>query len=301
MPDLALRRAFLGRARRNPALFWGAVLGGGVLLAGLAAPLVAAMIGHNPIQQFRTTGLDVMGLPVGPGREFWLGTDGFGRDVLVRVLYGTRASLLIGIPATTLALLLGTFIGICAGWSRGWTDRLLGRFMDVVLAFPFILTALALATLNRGADGTPTLRPEALVIVVIALFAWIWFARLVRGIVRVLRDGPLVEAAQVSGATPREILQREILPILAPKLVVFWAVQLPANIVAEATLSFLGVGIAAPVPSLGNMIAEAQRSGLYQTQPWLLIGPGLALFLAVLGANLLAAGLRSLLDPAERR
>ncbi|AGT10786.1 ABC transporter permease [Paracoccus aminophilus] len=285
--------------RINAALLAGVVLGGLILLAAIAAPLVAGWLGHGPNEQFRTTGLDMMGLPVGPGAEFPLGSDGFGRDVLVRTLYGTRVSLLVGVPATALALLIGTAIGLVSGWSRGWGDRLLGRFMDVVLAFPFVLTALALATLNRGPDGLPRISPELLVTIVIALFSWIYFARLVRGLVKALRSGPMVEAAQVSGARMLEIFRTEILPVVAPKLVVFWAVQLPVNIVAEATLSFLGVGIAPPTPSLGNMIAEAQRSGLYQEQVWLLLAPGLALFLTVAAANLLAAGLRSQLDPHD--
>ncbi|MCR4157288.1 ABC transporter permease [Kerstersia gyiorum] len=298
-------RSFL-RPRRawrtgNIALTSGLLLFGVVIAGALAAPLIAALTGHGPTEQFRATGLDEMGLPVGPGKEFLLGTDGLGRDVLVRILYGARVSLLVGIPATTLALVIGTLLGLLAGWFRDWRGKLLDRIMDVVLAFPFVLIALALITLNRDAAGRPVLAPEVLVILVIALFSWIYFARLVRSIVQTLRHGPLVEAAQVSGADTATILLRDILPILAPKLAVFWAVQLPVNIVAEATLSFLGVGIAAPMPSLGNMIADAQRSGLYQIQPWLLLGPGLMLFLAVAGANLIAAGTRTWLDPNSAR
>ncbi|WP_216654666.1 ABC transporter permease [Pseudogemmobacter hezensis] len=286
-----------GRRARIDALSFGLILSGLVVAAALAAPLVAWVTGHGPTDQFRTTGLDQMGLPMRPNAEFLLGSDGFGRDVLVRVLYGTRISLIVGLPATTLAMLVGTLIGLVAGWSRGWGDQLFGRFMDVMIAFPFILTALSLATINRGADGQPRIPPEALVVLVIAGFSWIYFARLVRGITRSLRDGPLVNAARVSGASVPQILWREVLPVILPKIAVFWSVQLPANIVAEATLSFLGVGINPPTPSLGNMIADAQRSGLYQVQPWLLLGPGLALFLAVAGANILSAGLRSRLDP----
>lgn len=283
----------------NHALAVGVLLFGLVVIGAIAAPLVAAWTGHGPNDQWRGVALDEMGLPVGPNASFLLGADGFGRDVLVRVLYGARMSLLVAIPATTLALLLGAALGLVAGWFRDWRGRLLDSVMDLVLAVPFILTALALVTLNRGVDGKTIVPTEILVVLVIALFSWIYFARLVRGIVQPLRHGPMVEAAEVSGAGHWAILGREVLPVMAPKLVVFWAVQLPLNIVAEATLSFLGVGIAAPTSSLGNMIAEAQRSGLYQTQPWLLLGPGLALFLVVAGANLLAAGLRTRLDPNQ--
>jgi len=136
---------------------------------------------------------------------------------------------------------------------------------------------------------------------VIALFSWTYLARLTRGMVLEMRSGPLVESSLVIGASNARIIFVDILPNILPTLLVYWAVQLPANIVAEATLSFLGVGIQAPVPSWGNMIAEAQRTSLYQDQPWFLAGPGLALFLTVVGFNTLSSGLRRVLDPHQRR
>jgi peptide/nickel transport system permease protein len=147
----------------------------------------------------------------------------------------------------------------------------------------------------------PVISPVIVVILVIALFSWTYFARLTRGMVLELRSSPMIEASLVSGASKARIICLDILPNILPTLLVYWAVQLPANIVAEATLSFLGVGIQAPMPSWGNMIAEAQRTSLYQDQPWFLAGPALALFLTVVGFNTMSSGLRTVLDPHQRR
>ncbi|CAG9265618.1 Peptide ABC transporter permease [Paraburkholderia unamae] len=271
-----------------------------VAAAALAAPLVAAWLGHGPTQQFRDTALSEMGLPVGPSRAFPFGADDNGRDVFVRTLYGARLSLLIALPATTLAMVVGTVIGLVAGYLGGNADRILSQAIDVTLSFPFVVTSLSLIAFARGADGTSVVNPATLVIVVIALFSWTYFARLVRGLTLALRSQPFVEAAAMTGAGRLRILWREILPNIAPAVIVYWAVQLPNNIIAEATLSFLGVGVQAPTASLGNMIADAQRSSMYQVQPWFLLGPGIMLFLIVVGFNSLSSGLRDVLDPSRR-
>lgn len=276
---------------------WTVVL---VILAALTAPLVAVLVGHGATEQFRETALDASGIPVGPSSTFWLGADGEGRDVLVRTLYGTRISLLVGIPATTLAMVIGTIVGVASGLTGGIFDRVTGQMIDMVLSFPFIVTALSLLALNRGPDGQPVVSPLVVVIVIIAAFTWTYFARLSRGLTVTLRSRPFVDAAVTLGAKRRWILFREVLPNVLPVVVVYWAVQLPASIVAEATLSFLGVGIQAPTPSLGNMIADAQRTSLYQVQPWYLLGPAIALFVIVLGFNAFSSGLRNVLDPKGR-
>ncbi len=271
-----------------------------VVLAALAAPVAAALTGHGPTEQFRDVAVTPEGLPIGPGNGFALGADGNGRDVLVRTLYGAQVSLLVGIPATTLALLIGTFVGLVAGFVGGRSDRLISLGIDVALAFPFVVTALGLIALNRSDSGEPLLPATLVVVLIIALFSWTYFARITRAEVVRLRSSPLVEAARMSGAGTARILLREILPNIAPLLIVYWAVQLPANIIAEATLSFLGVGIQAPDPSWGNMISDAQRTALYQVQPWFLAAPALALFLTVAGFNTLSAGLRQVLDPRHQ-
>ncbi|PYE32210.1 peptide/nickel transport system permease protein [Rhizobium sp. PP-WC-1G-195] len=271
-----------------------------VLLAALSAPLVSLALGHGPTDQFQETALDEMGLPVGPSAAFPLGADGNGRDVLVRTLYGAQVSLLVGIPATTIAMLIGTLVGTVSGFFAGRIDRVVSQGIDVALSFPFVVTALSLLSLNRGGTGQPIIPPLLVVILVISLFSWTYFARLTRGLVLQLRTSPMVEASVTIGASKTRIILLDILPNILPTVLVYWAVQLPANIVAEATLSFLGVGIQAPLPSWGNMIAEAQRTSLYQDQPWFLAGPGLALFLTVVGFNTLSSGVRTVLDPHQR-
>jgi peptide/nickel transport system permease protein len=279
----------------------GAIIVGFVILAALLAPAVANLLAHGPTEQFQDKALDEMGLPVGPTLEFPLGADGNGRDVLVRTLYGAQVSLIVGIPATTIAMIIGTAIGLASGFFAGRTDRVISQGIDVALSFPFVVTALSLLSLNRGGTGQPIIPPLGVVIIVISLFSWAFFARLTRGLVLELRTSPMVEASRTIGASWARIIWFDILPNILPTVFVYWAVQLPANIIAEATLSFLGVGIQAPRPSWGNMIAEAQRSSLYQDQPWFLAGPGIALFLTVVGFNTLSAGFRNVLDPHRRQ
>lgn len=287
----------IGALLREKSFRAGVIIIAFVAAGALLAPAVAWLLGHGPTEQLRDTALTEMGLPTGPMLEFPLGADGNGRDVLVRTLYGARVSLAIAIPATTLAMIIGTAIGLVSGFLGGRIDRIISQGIDVALSFPFIVTALSLLALNRGADGKVLVAPSLVVVLIITLFSWTYFARLTRGLVLVLRRSPLVEAAQTIGASKARIILREILPNIAPVTLVYWAVQLPTNIVAEATLSFLGVGVQAPEPSWGTMIAEAQRSSLYQIQPWFLLGPGIALFLTVAGFNTLSAGLRNVLDP----
>lgn len=279
----------------------GLMIIGFVLAGALLAPLAAALLGHGATAQFPDVALDEMGIPIGPSLSFPLGADGNGRDVFVRTLYGAQISLLVGIPATTAAMIVGTLIGMVSGFIAGRVDRVISQTIDVAMSFPFVVTALSLLSLNRGDQGMPLISPVVVVILVIALFSWTYFARLTRAMVLEMRSGPMVEASLIIGASKARIIFLDILPNILPTLLVYWAVQLPANIVAEATLSFLGVGIQAPVPSWGNMIAEAQRTSLYQDQPWFLAGPGLALFLTVVGFNTLSSGLRSVLDPHQRR
>jgi len=212
-------------------------------------------------------------------------------------LYGTRVSLLVGIPATTVALVIGTLVGLFSGFLGGKFDRISEQLINLVLSFPFVVTALSLLAFNHNADGGPRVDPAWVVIVVIAFFSWGYFARLTRGLVFNLKQQGYVEAAQLMGISRWRILWREILPGVLPTLSVYWAIQLPTNIIAEATLSFLGVGIPAPAASLGNMIADVQSSAMYQVQPWFLVAPAFALFITVLGFNSLSSGLRNVLDP----
>jgi peptide/nickel transport system permease protein len=287
----------LSRVLGERSVRFGAVIVGIMVVLAISAPLFVKITGHGPTAQFLSTALSQNGLPVGPNGHFWLGADGSGRDVFIRTLYGTRVSLIVGVPSTTIAMLIGTTIGLLAGFYGGIVDRLLSQLVDIVLSFPFVILALSLVTLNRSSSGGSIINPVLLVMLVISVFAWTYFARLTRGLVQDLRSRPFVEAARTLGASNRRIILREILPSVAPAVAVYWAVQLPQNIIAEATLSFLGIGIAAPTPSLGNIISDAQNSSLYQVQPWYLMAPIAALFLIVFGFNQISSGIRNVLDP----
>ncbi|QRY50662.1 ABC transporter permease [Mycolicibacterium septicum] len=296
-----VRRGRLHSFLRDPGLVVGSALVGLVLLAALVAPLIAAAVGHGPNEQFPDETLDAAGLPITGGHGFLLGADGSGRDVLIRTLYGARVSLAIGIPATTIAMLVGLVVGLTGGYFGGRIDAALSEVTNIALAFPFLVTALSVVTLNRGTAGSTVVDPIIVVIGIIALFSWTYFARLVRNSVVEIKSKPFVLAAIGAGSSPTRVILREILPNIAPTVVIYWAVQLPINIIAEASLSYLGVGIRPPTPSWGTMIANAQDSALYQTQPLMLIAPAGALFLTVLGFNVLSTALRNRFDPGSAR
>ncbi|MHC9044475.1 ABC transporter permease [Microbacterium saperdae] len=294
-------RSFARALAKERLVIAGASIVGVVVLLALLAPVFVAITGHGPTDQFRDQAVDGFGIPVGPNSSFWFGADGSGRDVFIRAVTGAQVSLAVGIPATTLALLVGTTLGLIAGYFGGRADAVISLLIDVTLSFPFLVTALCLVILNRGENGQPIVPPVTVVVVVIALFSWTFFARIVRGQVIELRRRPFVEAAEAVGASRARIIRREIIPNVLPLAIVYWGVQLPLNIVGEATLSFLGVGVVPPTPSWGNMIADAQASALFQSQPWMLLGPGLFLIVTVLGFNLLSSGLQNALDPARSR
>jgi peptide/nickel transport system permease protein len=263
-------------------------------LAAILAPALTALIGHGPNQQFPNTGLSLSGVPVGPGHSgFLLGTDDLGRDVLSRVIYGARISLLVGVGSTFIALALGLVIGLVAGYYGGRVDTFLARFMDILLSFPVLLFALALV-----ARFGPSL---LLILMIIAFFSWPLIGRLVRGQVISLREREFVEAARSLGAGDLRIMFLEIAPNLIALAVVYATLLIPVNIVTEATLSFLGLGILPPTSSWGNMINEAQNGDLFTIAWWFLIFPAAALFLTTLAFNLLGDGLRDALDPRAGR
>lgn len=263
-------------------------------LVAIFAPALTALIGHGPNQQFTNTGLSLAGVPVGPGHSgFLLGTDQLGRDVLSRVIYGARVSLLVGVGSTAIALALGLIIGLVAGFYGGRIDTFLARFMDILLSFPVLLFALALV-----ARFGPSL---LLILLVIAFFSWPLIGRLVRGQVISLREREFVEAARSLGAGDFRIMFLEIAPNLIALAVVYATLLIPVNIVTEATLSFLGLGILPPTASWGNMINDAQTGDLFTIAWWFLIFPAAALFLTTLAFNLLGDGLRDALDPRAGR
>lgn len=285
-----LHLAWLRLRRDRVAVSSGVAIFVLVLLA-LGAPLVAHVAGWSPVAQDRVHGLTVDGLPVGPSTRHWLGTDNLGRDVLVRSVYGARVSLVVGLGATALATLIGVIVGVVAGYGSPAVDTALSRLMDVVLSFPFLLFAIALVSIVG-----PSLKIS---IIVIAFFSWVSIGRVVRGQTLSLREREFVEAARSTGATALRIMTIEILPNLVSPILVLATLVIPTAIVFEATLSFLGLGVAPPTPTWGNMISDSLP--YYNVAWWFVAAPGVALLLMTLAFNLLGDALRDALDPGAAR
>lgn len=264
-----------------------------IIVVAFAAPLIASLTGHAPDQQFRDLGLTPQGLPVPPDSNFIFGSDQLGRDVLVRLAYGARVSLIVGVVASLSAATFGVLVGIIAGYFSGRVDTVLSRFMDLVMSVPFLLAAIALVSVLG-----PSL---ALSTGVIVFFTWTPLARVIRGQTLALREREFVEAARSLGAGHWSIIFREILPNLMVPIIIYSTLMVPGAIVFEATLSFLGMGVVPPTASWGGMLAEAANNSIYLVAPWLVLIPGTALLLATLAFNTLGDGLRDALDPRALR
>ena len=264
-----------------------------VLMALIAifAPVFASITGHGVNQQFRDTGLSPNGLPVAPNHTFWLGTDDLGRDVLVRIAYGARISLFVGVVATFLTVAVGTVFGLAAGYMRGVVDTVIGRMVDVVLSLPYLLFAIALASVYHAS--------LTIVIIVIAFFGFASVARIVRGQVLTIREKEYIEASRSMGASPARIMFIDILPNVAAPVIVLATLLIPVSIVFEAALSFLGVGVQPPTADWGGMIADAQN--VYQQAWWFLVFPCAALLIVTLAFNIFGDGVRDALDPRVER
>ena len=226
-----------------------------------------------------------------------------GRDVLARIVVGAQYSLLIAFLATALAVTIGTFFGVIAGYFGGWVDAIIARAMDVFLAFPLLVFALALAgvipSTAFGLSGN-SLR-IAVLIFVIGFFNWPYMGRIIRGQTLSLREREFVDAARSLGARGPYILFRELLPNLVAPILVYSTLLIPTNILFEAALSYLGVGIIPPTPSWGGMLSDAVQNGYYSIDPMYMIIPGVAIFITVVAFNLFGDGLRDALDPRSSR
>lgn len=281
------------RLVRDPASLISAVVIVALIAFAILAPVIAQATGHGPTEQFRETGLSPTGIPVGPNGEFLLGTDQLGRDILVRLAYGARVSLIVGVAASLIATSIGIVIGLTAGFFGGVVDTILSRFIDLVMSIPFLLCAIALVSVIGPSLG--------LSIVVIVFFSWTGLGRVIRGQVLQLKHREFVEAARSLGAGRLSIMFRDVLPNLIVPIIVYTTLAIPSAIVFEATLSFLGLGIVPPTPSWGNMLADAANGSLYMVAPWMVLVPGLALLLLTLSFNLLGDGLRDALDPSTTK
>ncbi len=290
------------RLRQDRLAFFGFALIVFMAILALAAPLVSSVTGHQPGQVFSSQ-LNEFGLPNGPNGDFLLGVDRSGRDVLVRLAYGARVSLLVGVVASGIALAFGVLVGIIAGYLGGWVDSIISRTADIVLALPLIIFAIGIvAACSTSAEGClgGHLQPGLLlVILIIALFSWPQPARLVRGATLSLREKEFVEAARSLGASERRIMFREILPNLVAPVIVWGSLLIPSSILFESYLSFLGLGVPDSTPSWGNMLSEAV--GIFDIAWWFWVFPGILLMLTVLAFNLLGDGLRDALDPRTGR
>jgi len=280
------------RLRRDRAAMLGAALAALIAFVGLFAPFLAP---HDPTEQFRD-GLTPGGQPMPStlltdgSTRYLFGTDSNGRDLLSRILYGAQVSLTVGVLANTLAVALGVLVGSVAGYFGGWLETLLMRFTDIMMAFPTLLLAMALVAI---------LKPSLwIIIVVIGLVYWTWIARVVYGQVLALRDRDFVTASRALGSSRRATLFRHILPQLVPTIIVWGTLGIATNVMLEASLSYLGIGVQPPTPSWGGMIQQGQS--YYRTAPWMVIFPGLAIMITVFAFNLLGDGLRDALDPTQR-
>lgn len=253
-----------------------------VLIIVLAAVLAPVLAPYDP---------EAMVGPFGeaPSRKFWLGTDAIGRDVLSRLLYATRVSLLVGVMATLISTVVGVILGLLAGYFGGVTDILIMRVTDVVMSFPYILLVLVAAAIFEPGLWN--------IIWILGLVDWPGIARLVRGNVLSLRETNFIKSNKVSGMSHRYILFSEILPNTMAPILIYATTVLAASMLDEAALSFLGMGVQPPDASLGNMLNGAQSLTVLTKQPWLWIPPGLVIVVLVVAIHFIGDALRDAMDP----
>jgi peptide/nickel transport system permease protein len=309
----SLRQIAWQRLRKDKVAMISGVVVVLLILAAIFAPLLAKWFGHPPTQFHQDLIEPNTGLPMrDPENPNPFDTDPWGaisadhllgvepvtgRDLFSRILYGAQISLLVAFLSTLLCVFIGTVLGIVAGYKGGWVDTLISRAMDIFLAFPLMLFAIALVGVIP--DGVLGLTGNGLrigvIVFIIGFFNWPYIARIVRGQTLSLREREFVEAARSLGASNRHILFKEILPNLVTPIIVYSTLLIPTNILFEAALSFLGVGINPPTPSWGKMLSDAVSQ--YANAPYFVVFPGLAIFITVLAFNLFGDGLRDAFDP----
>jgi peptide/nickel transport system permease protein len=297
-------RLFWERLRRDKAALAGGVVV--LLLIFLAiggGPLAAKITGHPENTPYQDIMTDEFGVPKGPNSKFWFGADSAGRDLFVRTMYGARTSLLVGVVASGLAVLIGLVVGLAAGYFGGWIDTGLSRTADVMLAVPQLLIAIgivaACSTTKQGCAGGLIQPGLGIVIAVITLFSWSYIARIVRGITLSLREKEFVESARAVGASNLRIIATEILPNLVGPIIVYTTLLIPTNILFEAALSYLGLGVPPTQASWGQILSDASQ--FYDVAWWLMVFPGAFLIVTTLAFNLLGDGLRDALDVRSER
>jgi peptide/nickel transport system permease protein len=295
---------FWRRFRRDKFALAGIVFIVIMIALALTAPLFAEITGHPPNDTSHLReATNELGLPIGPSSEFWFGADTAGRDVFVRVLYGARTSLTVALVATAISLVIGVSLGLLAGFYRGKVDTFVSRLIDIVLSLPILLLSLGLVaacSLTENGCLGGLIKPGLLLVsYVIGLFTWPYIARIVRGQVLSLREKEFIEAARAQGSRDGRIMFREVLPNVVAPIIVYTTLIIPNNILFEAALSFLGIGVKPSTPSWGKMLAEA--STIFTYAWWMMVFPGLFLFFTTMAFNLVGDGLRDALDPRTAR
>jgi peptide/nickel transport system permease protein len=286
-PEVWTGRTYAGRgfprvrafARHRLALLGAFV----IALLGLIAILAPVIAPYDPNQ------IDLFATAEGPSRAHLLGTDDIGRDVLSRIIYGTRVSLSVGLVSVTIYVLIGTTLGSLSGYFGGWVDSTIQRFTDAVMCFPSLIIIVAAVAIVGPSIYN--------VMIVIGLLTWPGICRLVRGQILMLREREFIEAARAVGARPTRVIFSHLLPNTVAPITVAATFGVAAAILTEAGLSFLGLGVQPPTPSWGNMINTAQSAAVLQQMPWLWIPAGVLIALAVLSINFIGDGLRDALDP----
>jgi peptide/nickel transport system permease protein len=289
---------FWRRFRRDKVAIVALIFIAMLILVAIFAGPITKLVGAPPPNVQQTSALDDFGLPEGPSSEHIMGVDPIGRDVFSRVLHGARVSLAVAFIGTGLSVFFGVVFGIIAGFYRGWIDTVIARSLDVMLAFPVLLFGLGVATACSGENGCVggLIQPGlSVVIAIIVLANTPYVARIIRGQVLSLREKEFVEASRSLGAGNGRIMFRDILPNLVAPIIVYSSLFIPANILLEAALSFLGVGVQPPTASWGEMLSEAVSN--FDTAWWFMLYPGLALLLTVLAFNLVGDGLQDALNP----
>lgn len=281
-PTLPIDRSPLAVMRHDARAVLGTILIVALVLAAVAAPLLSS---YDP------TAIDLSQQLMKPSGAHWLGTDIQGRDILSRLLFGARISLAVGLGAQAIALLVGGVLGLVSGFYGRWVDEIVMRVADVTLAFPTLLLLIAMV-----AAFQPSL---TVVTITIGIVGWAGVARLVRGQVMVVRGLEYVQAARALGGSDVRILLRHVLPAVTAPLVIVGTLGIAAAIMAESSLSFLGLGVQPPTPSWGGMIADARDLSQLRRAPWTSLAPGLTIGCAVLAFNLLGDALRDATDPRQ--
>ncbi len=285
-PAAPAERGVLRRLLKRKLAACGLMIIAVIVSAAIFAPWIAP---YNPDEQF-FDGLTLEGAPLAPNAKFLLGTDLVGRDLLSRLIFGAQTSLIIGVIANGVAVLIGSAVGITAGYFRNWVSGALMRFTDLMMAFPALLLAIVLAAIFR---------PSLLIVaMVIAMVNWVQMSRVVYTEVRSLASRDFIEAERALGAGTLRILTRHILPHLAPTIVVYATLGIATTVLLEATLSFLGIGVQPPTATWGNIIFENQT--YFTSAPWLVFIPGLAIILLALAFNLVGDAMRDILDPTQQ-